>query len=79
MVRASHQGRGYGTAALNLAIEEMRVRGAHRIRTMHKPTNAAAARLYDAAGFPRIGILDDGDIELEIDFSGNVVTGSVGE
>ncbi len=66
MVAASYQRRGYGKAALHLAIEDMRARGAQRIRTMHKPTNAAASRLYAAAGFQEIGVLDDGDIELEL-------------
>jgi len=65
MVDASHQGRGIGRSALALAVAEMRALGATRVRTMVKPQNTRAMRLYERAGFTRIGTLDDGDIELE--------------
>lgn len=66
MIVKPHQKRGFGRQALQLAIGEMRALGAERIRTMHKPKNEVAAKLYQSAGFQRIGVLDDGDIELEL-------------
>jgi diamine N-acetyltransferase len=65
MIDADHQGRGYGRAALRLAVDEMRSAGARRIHTMHRPRNVAASRLYRGAGFVEIGRLEDGDVELE--------------
>lgn len=66
LIDVEHQGKGYGAAAVRLAILEMKEAGAERIRTMHKPENAVAARLYRRCGFTEIGMLDDGDIELEL-------------
>ena len=66
VIKPELQQRGIGRQALQLAIEEMRLAGAARIRTMHKPINQVAGRLYAAAGFKKIGMLDDGDIEYEL-------------
>ena len=66
MLAPGFQGRGHGAEALRLALEEMKAAGATRVRTMHKPGNVAASRLYRRLGFREIGTLDDGDIELEI-------------
>lgn len=67
MIDARHQGKGYAWDALRLAIEEMKAAGASRIRTMHKPENVTASRLYRRARFVEVGFLDDGDVELELD------------
>jgi len=66
MVDVAHQDRGIGRQALQAAVGEMRALGASRIRTMTKPQNMQALRLYERAGFNRVGVLDDGDIELEL-------------
>jgi diamine N-acetyltransferase len=66
MVAAEHQGKGYGASALRLALLEMKAAGATRVRTMHKPSNSTASRLYQRHGFVEIGVLPDGDIELEL-------------
>jgi diamine N-acetyltransferase len=66
MVDKNYQRQGIGLAAMQLAIAEIAELGASRIRTMHKPTNLAAASLYRNLGFKEIGFLDDGDILLEI-------------
>jgi len=65
MIGAAHQGKGYGRAALRLALDEMQAAGARRIRTMHRPNNLAASRLYRSEGFVEVGRLEDGDVELE--------------
>ena len=66
MVAAEHQGKGYGTSALRLAILEMKAAGATRVRTMHKPRNSPASKLYGKHDFVEIGVLPDGDVELEL-------------
>ncbi|WP_050986161.1 GNAT family N-acetyltransferase [Schlesneria paludicola] len=66
MVDKDYQRQGIGLAAMQLAIGEIAELGASRIRTMHKPTNRAAASLYRNLGFREIGFLDDGDVLLEM-------------
>ena len=66
MIDKSFQNRGYGRAAIELAVQEMRARGALRIRTMCRPDNEAAMRCYLGLGFSMVGNLDDGDVVFEI-------------
>ena len=66
MVDKNYQRQGTGLAAMQLAIAEIAELGASRIRTMHKPTNRAAALLYRKLRFREIGFLDDGDVLLEM-------------
>jgi diamine N-acetyltransferase len=66
MLAPAHQGKGHGAQAIRLALEEMKASGATRVRTMHKPANVSASKLYRRLGFREIGKLDDGDIELEL-------------
>lgn len=68
MIAETHQGKGLGYAAVRLALAEMQAMGAKRTYTMHKPGNEVAAKLYVRLGFRRIGVLDDGDIQLQLDF-----------
>lgn len=75
MIAAEQQRKGYASGALRLAVEEMKTAGASRIRTMHKPENVAASRLYGRAGFVEVGRLEDGDIELELDVFGGYADG----
>ncbi len=69
MIDKNHQGQGIGTAAMRLAVDEIREIGARRVRTMHKPTNIQAAAMYGKLGFQGIGVLDDGDMLLEMDLT----------
>jgi diamine N-acetyltransferase len=66
MVDKDCQRQGIGIAAMKLAITEIAELRARRIRTMHKPTNLAAASLYRKLGFREIGYQDDGDVLLEM-------------
>ena len=66
MIAADLQRQGIGIAAMKIAISEITELGATRIRTMHKPSNTAASRLYEKLGFKNIGDYDDGDILLEM-------------
>ena len=61
-----HQRRGYASAALRLVVDEVRALGGTRLQTMHKPNNANASSAYRKFGFREIGVLDDGDVHLEL-------------
>lgn len=66
MIAVAHQGRGWGGRAFELALDEVARAGAHRVRTMHKPDNDVAGRLYRKLGFVPVGTDEDGDILLEM-------------
>ncbi|MCX7207152.1 MAG: GNAT family N-acetyltransferase [Proteobacteria bacterium] len=67
MLGAEYQGKGYGALAIHLALAEMKLAGASRVRTMHKPSNKIASRLYQRSGFCEVGYAEDGDVELELE------------
>jgi diamine N-acetyltransferase len=67
MIAETHQGKGLGYEAVRLALAEMQTMGARRAYTMHKPENEVAGKLYVRLGFRRVGVLEDGDIQLERD------------
>jgi len=62
MIQKEHQGKGYGEAAVKLAIKEMQELGATDIRTMTMPGNIRPQNLYQKLGFKQIGTLDGGDL-----------------
>jgi diamine N-acetyltransferase len=66
MIEKKYQGKGYGEAAVKLAVKEMLQLGATEIRTMHMPGNTRAQNLYKKLGFEQIGTLDGGDIFLRL-------------
>lgn len=66
MFDKAHQGKGYASKALQLLVDEIRILGGKRLQTMHKPSNVNARSACKKFGFSEIGILDDGDIHLEI-------------
>ncbi|MBP4748927.1 GNAT family N-acetyltransferase [Acinetobacter baumannii] len=51
MIGKDHQAKGYGTLALQMAIDEMTSKGAKRIRTMYKSSNNIAGKLYKKMNF----------------------------
>lgn len=59
-----HQGRGYGSAALQVVINMVATcypRCEYLNLTVH-PANTAAQRLYERHGFERAGVQDDGEL-----------------
>nr|WP_255324982.1 GNAT family N-acetyltransferase [Acinetobacter baumannii] len=46
MIGKDHQAKGYGTLALQMAIDEMASKGAKRIRTMYKSSKYIAGKIY---------------------------------
>ncbi|HCQ9956482.1 TPA: GNAT family N-acetyltransferase [Acinetobacter baumannii] len=70
MIGKDHQAKGYGTLALQMAIDEMAAKGAKRIRTMYKSSNNIAGKLYKKMNFIETGEYDEcGDIILELGIS----------
>ncbi len=63
LVDASEQGKGVGRAALLAIIDHLSaLPGAREIRLAYHPENAAAAALYEMAGFKDTGDREDEDI-----------------
>jgi len=66
MIQKKYQGKGYGEAAVRLAVKEMHQLGATEIRTMYMPGNIRSKNLFRKVGFDEIGTLDGGDIFLRL-------------
>lgn len=67
MIDAAHQRRGYGSAALALAIEHLRALGASELYTSWVPGEAGPERFYAKLGFTPTGELDDDEIVAKLD------------
>ena len=64
MIDHREQRKGYASQAVELACNEMASLGAATVKTMHRPGNGVASRLYESRGFHVVGKLDDGDVVL---------------
>jgi diamine N-acetyltransferase len=65
MVDRRYQGKGYGRAALELFIEQMRMKpGCKAIHATVMPGNDVAQNLYASLGFVETGDMEDGDLVL---------------
>ncbi|MCR4767147.1 MAG: GNAT family N-acetyltransferase [Saccharofermentans sp.] len=67
MIDESMQGKGYGTAALQMIIRYFRDHGANNIRLSTKEINAKALAMYRKAGFRDTGEIIDGEIVLQME------------
>ncbi len=66
MIDRRRQGRGFGRAALSLALKEMRVNPQlRRVLTYYWPSNAVARDFYASFGFREIGLDADGEMIAE--------------
>lgn len=60
MIDRRYQGRGYGTAALQLILDELRREGHYdHVEVCVKKKDAEAIRLYEKAGFVDSGYIDE--------------------
>ncbi len=67
MIDASMQGRGYGSAALDLVIDEIEKKpfgASDRIALTCNKNNPVARKLYERYGFRATGVEDEDEIEL---------------
>lgn len=67
MIDRAQQGKGYGRAALELALAEIRqVPGIARIRILYMPGNDVARAFYASLGFVEVHHDDDGEVVAEL-------------
>ena len=60
MIDQRYQGRGYGSAALKLILEELKKEGRFdHVEVCVKKTDASAIRLYEKHGFSDSGFIDE--------------------
>lgn len=67
MVDHRHQGKGFGRAAMELALEYIRTKpfgASNRVLLTVNPQNSAAGALYRALGFSKTGRSDGDEVEL---------------
>jgi diamine N-acetyltransferase len=69
MVDAAHQRRGYGSAALDLAVEYVRSLGADEFYTSWVPSDTGPERFYVEYGFVPTGEIDDDEIVAVLDLT----------
>jgi hypothetical protein len=71
LIDQRHQGRGYGSAALWLAVEHVRTRADARILvTSTAPEPGSPVEFYVGQGFELTGVIHtDGEMVLELDLS----------
>ena len=67
MIDERSQGKGYGTAALQVIIQYFKDHGANNIRLSTKETNANALSIYRKAGFRDTGEMNEEEIVLQLD------------
>lgn len=66
MIDENLQGKGYGTAALQVIIQYFKEHGANNVRLSTKETNVTALSMYRKAGFCDTGEMNDEEIVLEL-------------
>lgn len=63
MIDRAHQGRGYGRAALQAALDEIaRLGHIRHVSICYAPDNEGARHLYRSAGFVEEGLDEDGEM-----------------
>jgi diamine N-acetyltransferase len=67
MIDRRHQGRGYGRAALALALGEIRaMRNVRKVSISYMPDNKVAKTFYASLGFVEAGLDEDGEMMAEL-------------
>ena len=67
MIDRNHQGKGYGRAALALAIDEIRaIGGVSKVSISYMPDNPTAKPFYASFGFVEAGVDEDGETIAEL-------------
>lgn len=67
MIDADHQGKGYGRAAVQLAIAWARGRSNARFQTSFAPANIAARHFYESIGLRETGRIVEDEVEMSLD------------
>lgn len=69
MTTREHQWRGIGAKAVKAALAEIADRGGRRVRISHLPGNDVASRLYRRIGFVPTGVVEGGEVVLELELN----------
>ncbi|MEO5618933.1 MAG: GNAT family N-acetyltransferase [Candidatus Eisenbacteria bacterium] len=69
MIAAPFQRRGYGAAALALAVEHVRTLGAKDLLTSTVPGDGSPRPFYESLGFVATGLVDDGEEVLRLELT----------
>jgi diamine N-acetyltransferase len=71
MIDRAFQGRGYGKAALQLVLAEIKALGhIRRVSICYEPENEGARQLYAKAGFVEEGLDEDDEMIAHLDLRG---------
>lgn len=71
MIDRAFQGRGYGKAALQQVLAEIKALDhIHRVSICYEPENEGARQLYAKAGFVEDGLDEDGEVIAHLDLRG---------
>jgi diamine N-acetyltransferase len=67
MIDRRHQGKGYGRAALVLALDEIRaIPKVRKVSISYMPDNTVAKAFYASLGFVEAGLDEDGEMMAEL-------------
>jgi diamine N-acetyltransferase len=67
MIDRRHQGEGYGRAAINKVLDEIRaIGGVRKILISYMPDNPVAKPFYASFGFVEVGTDEDGEMIAEL-------------
>lgn len=67
MIDKKYQGKGYGRAALEAALKEIRqIPGVTKISISYMPANPVAKKFYASFGFVEVGCDEDGEMIAEL-------------
>ena len=67
MIDRRHQGKGYGRAALILALDEIKaMQHVRKVSISYMPDNKVAKALYASVGFKEAGLDEDGEMMAEL-------------
>ena len=70
MIDKTQQGKGYGTAAVRAALDEIAQRGSRFVNIIYDPDNHVARRLYATFGFVEIGLDEDDEMVARLALDG---------
>lgn len=67
MIDQHKQKRGYGKAALLMAIDYLKNKGAKLIELSHQTNNLSVGKLYQSVGFTYTGVIEDGEMMMQLE------------
>lgn len=74
MIGGEHQGKGYGRAAMSLALDLFRAKpDCDAVHISFVPENHTARRLYESFGFQDTGLIEDGEVVFRLPLTENQV------